>query len=122
MNKKGFAVAAALLVGAGLTPALPGVGSQAARAEDLNKVDFETSATWEGQTRITGYVRSNRGHAAQPVRIINRGLDEKGHVTSHESSAAHETIPDDTRPYLQAHVPWPPAYRETHHASYHRPR
>ncbi len=98
MNKKGFAVAAALLVGAGLTPALPGVGSQAARAEDLNKVDFETSATWEGQTRITGYVRSDRGHAAQPVRVIIRGLDAKGHVIS-------------SRAYFEAQVPSSPAYR-----------
>ena len=33
MNKMGFAVAAALLVGAGLTPALPGVGSQAGEGQ-----------------------------------------------------------------------------------------
>ena len=111
MNKKGFAVAAALLVGAGLTPALPGVGSQAARAEDLNKVDFETSATWEGKTRITGYVRSNRGHAAQPVRVVIRGLDAKGHVISQVSSAVDDTIRADSRGYFEAQVPSSPAYR-----------
>ena len=111
MNKKGFAVAAALLVGAGLTLALPGVGSQAARAEDLNKVDFETSATWEGQTRITGYVRGNRGQAAQPVRVIIRGLDAKGHVISQVSSAVDDTIPADSRAYFEAQVPSSPAYR-----------
>jgi len=110
MNRKGIVVAAALLFGAGLTPALPGVGSQA-RAEDLNKVDFETSATWEGQTRITGYVRSNRGHAAQPVRVVIRGLDAKGHVISQVSSAVDDTIPADSRAYFEARVPSSPAYR-----------
>ena len=68
MNKKGFAVAAALLVGAGLTPALPGVGSQAARAEDLNKVDFETSAT--GKARL--------GSPGTSVAIEDRPLNPCG--------------------------------------------
>jgi hypothetical protein len=113
MNKKGLAVAVALLVGVGLMPSLPGVGSQAG-AEDMNKrysVDFGTSATWKDRTRITGYLHNNSGHAVHHMRLVIQGLDAKGHVISELYSAVDDTIPTDGRAYFEAQVPSSPSYR-----------
>jgi hypothetical protein len=113
MNKKGLAVAVALLVGVGLMPSLRGVGSQA-RAEDMNKrysVEFGTSATWKDRTRITGYLHNNSGHAVHHMRLVIQGLDAKGHVISELYSAVDDTIPTDGRAYFEAQVPSSPSYR-----------
>ena len=114
MNTKGFVVAAALLFGAGLTPALPGVGIQTARAEDLKEVlpvDFGTSVGWNGQTRITGYIHNNSGDAAGHLRLVISGLDAKRHVISRVYRTLDGGIPTDDRAYFDVQVPTSPSYR-----------
>jgi len=107
-------VAAALLFGAGLTPALPGVGTQTARAEDLKErfpVDFGTSAGWNGLTRITGYLHNNSGDAADHLRLVISGLDAKRHVISRAYRTVDGAIPTDDRAYFDVQVPTSPSYR-----------
>jgi hypothetical protein len=82
MKRKGLVVAVALLFGAGLTAALSGVGVETAMAEDLKhllRVDFGTTADWNGQTRITGCIHNDSGRAADHLRLIISRLDAKRH-------------------------------------------
>ena len=114
MNSKGLVVATALLFGVGLTPALPGVGLQTVRAEDLKEmfpVDFGTSAGWNGQTRVTGYIKNGSGVAADHLRLVISGLDAKGHVISRVHRTLDGAIPADDRTYFDAQVSTSPSYR-----------
>ena|SRR3989442_6925464 len=114
MNKKGLVVAAALVFGAGLTPALPGVGVQAASAVDLKEmfpVEFGTSAGKNGQTRMTGYIHNDSGDAADHLRLVISGLDAKGHVISQVYRTVDDSVPTDDRAYFDVQVPTSPSYR-----------
>jgi hypothetical protein len=75
-------VVAALLVGTGLTTALPGVGVQAATAEKLKMfpVDWRTNTGRDGQTRVSGYIHNNSGDVADRLRLEISGLNAKDHV------------------------------------------
>jgi hypothetical protein len=114
MKRKGLVVAVALLFGAGLTAALSGVGVETAMAEDLKhllRVDFGTTADWNGQTRITGCIHNDSGRAADHLRLIISRLDAKRHEISRVYSTVDHLLYSDDRAYFDVKVPTSPSYR-----------
>jgi hypothetical protein len=79
MNRRRLARWSAVLSGAALTSAIPGV----ARTDDVSMfpVDFTIRTACYGKftrTRITGEIHNNSGHAADHLRLVVDGLDGEG--------------------------------------------
>src|SRR5258705_2697624 len=87
MNRKGsFAtgVALALMLGMGLTAAVPAVGLRTASAQDQTqatvdgqafRVNWTVSPGGQGEARISGYVYNDNGDPAEQVQVQRTELD-----------------------------------------------
>jgi hypothetical protein len=124
VNKRKPALWAALLSAAALTSVISGCAGRGpsgsplagAKTEDVSglfPVDFGTRIAWYGKfhnTRITGQIHNNSGHAADHLRLVIDELDWKGHVITrvYRSVAA---IPAGGRTAFEAEVRAAPSYR-----------
>ena len=106
-------VVLAVMLGMGLTAAVPGVGVEAARAQDqartpanqLFRVDFTAEPDGHGTTRITGYVYNADGGAANQVRVRITELDASGVSLASYVEPVLDTIPALGRAYFDITVP-----------------
>ena len=116
MNRKGSLVTGvvlAVMLAMGLTVAVPGVGVEAARAQDqartpanqLFRVDFTAEPDGHGTTRITGYVYNADGGAADQVRLRITELDASGVSLASYVEPVLDTIPALGRAYFDITVP-----------------
>jgi len=117
MNRKGLlvtGVALAVMLGMGLTTAVPGVGVETAGAQDqaqatlanqFFRVDFRAEPDGHGATRITGYVYNADGRAADQVRLRITELDESGVTLASYVEPMLETVPALGRAYFDVQVP-----------------
>jgi hypothetical protein len=121
MNRKGSVIrgaALAAMLGAGLTVAVPGVGLRTASAdtqanqqleENLGsqffRVDFNANPDGRGHTRITGYVYSDKGRAADQVQLHITALDTAGKPVGSYFERMLETVPAEGRAYFDVKVP-----------------
>ena len=116
MNRKGSLVTGvvlAVMLAIGLTAAVPGVGVEAARAQDqartpanqLFRVDFTAEPDGHGTTRITGYVYNADGGAADQVRVRITELDASGVSLASYVEPVLDTIPALGRAYFDITVP-----------------
>ena len=113
MNKKGRVVAA-LLLGIGLTSAMPGGGLPVATAndrKDMFPVEFATSASLDGQTRIAGYISNDSGDAVDHLELVITGLDAKGHVIALSSRTVDQRVRPGEQVPFTVQVPSSPDYR-----------
>lgn len=105
MNKRRFALGAALMAAAALTAVVPGC----ATTENLSSmfpVDFGTNGT-----RITGQIHNNSGHTAHRPRLVIDGVNSKGYVFSRVYRSLDVTIPPGGQAHFEAEVPSAPSYR-----------
>jgi hypothetical protein len=117
MNRTGSlvtGVALAVMLGTGLTAAVPGVGVQTVSAQDpaqetladqLFRVDFTAEPDGHGTTRITGYVHNADGRAADQVRLRITELDLSGVTLARYVEPMLETVPALGRAYFDVKVP-----------------
>jgi hypothetical protein len=121
MNRKGSLIrgaAFAAMLGAGLTVAVPGVGLRTASAEtqadqqleqnlasQFFRVDFNTKPDGNGHTRITGYVYSDKGRAADQVQLQITELNASGQPVGTFFERMLETVPAEGRAYFDVKVP-----------------
>ncbi len=121
MNRKGsliMATALAVMLGAGLTAPVRGMGVQTAAAEtqqdqqlqeslasEFFRVDFSAKPDGHGHTRITGYVYSNKGRAADQVQLHVTELDASGQQIASYFEQMLEDVPSEGRGYFDVKVP-----------------
>ena len=121
MNRKGSLIrgaALAAMLGAGLTVAVPGVGLRTASADtqadqqleenlasQFFRVDFNAKPDGNGKTRITGYVYSDKGRAADQVQLHITELDASGKPIGSYFERMLETVPAEGRAYFDVKVP-----------------
>ena len=121
MNRKGsFAtgVALALMLGTGLTSAVPAVGLRTARAQDQAeetvagqsfRVDWTVSPDGQDKARISGYVYNDNGDPMEQVQLRITELDASGHPGASVVKAIDETVAPFDRTYFDVQVPGPAA-------------
>ena len=117
MNRTGSlvtGVALAVMLGTGLTAAVPGAGVQTVSAQDsaqeslaaqLFRVDFTAEPDGRGTTRITGYVYNADGRAADQVKLRITELDASGVTLTSFVEPMLETVPALGRAYFDVAVP-----------------
>jgi hypothetical protein len=117
MNRKGsfvVGVALAVILGTGLTTAVPGLGVETANAQEqaqgtladqFFRVDFTAEPDGHGTTRITGYVYNAEGRAADHVRLRIIELDASGVTLATYVRSMLETVPALGRAHFDVEVP-----------------
>lgn len=113
MNRKGsFAtgVALALMLGTGLTSAVPAVGLRTASAEETVagqcfRVDWTVSPDGQDNARISGYVYNDNGDPMEQVQLRITELDASGHPGASVVKPIDETVPPFARAYFDVRVP-----------------
>ena len=107
-------VALAVMLGIGLTAAVPGVGVETASAQDqaqgtladqFFRVDFTAEPDGHGTTRITGYVYNADGRAVDQVRLRITELDASGQPLGSFVEPMLEEVPALGRAYFDVKVP-----------------
>jgi hypothetical protein len=122
MNRKGpFMVGVALLLGTGLTTALPGaVQAQDWQAtpkaagtvgDEFFRVEWTVGSGKQDDSRITGYVYNTYGEAAQNVQLRISELDGSGQVVSSVFRPVFGTVPAGDRSYFDVQVPKGSSYQ-----------
>jgi hypothetical protein len=130
MNHKGSLImgtALAVMLGAAITAPVPGMRVQTAAADTLQdqqlqenlaseffRVDWSAEPDAHGKTRITGYVYSNKGRAADQVQLHITELDASGKPIASYFEQMLEDVPSDGRGYFDVKVP-----TNANAASYH---
>jgi hypothetical protein len=117
MNRKGlFAteLALALMLGVGLTAAVPAVGLRTASAQDQAQATVDGQAfrvNWtvgpgaQGEARISGYVYNDNGDPAEQVQIRITELDASGQPVASVVKPIDDTVPAFDRAYFDVQVP-----------------
>jgi hypothetical protein len=117
MNRKGSLVTRvvlAVMLGMGLTAAVPGVGVETASAQDRAqgtptdqrfRVDFTAEPDGHGTTRITGYVYNADSGAADHVRLRITELDASGVSLASYVEPVLQTVPALGRAYFDIKIP-----------------
>jgi len=121
MNHKGSLIKGtvlAVMLGTGLSAAVPGIGVGTAGANTLQdeqlqenlgaqffRVDWSAKPDGHGKTRITGYVYSDKGRAADEVQLHISELDASGKQVGSYFERMLETVPADGRGYFDVRVP-----------------
>ena len=120
MNRKGTIMKGtvlAVMLGTGLTAAVatgPRTASaatleeqqlQTSLAAETFKVDWSAKPDGDGHTRITGYVYSSRGHAADDVQLRVAELDASGQTVATYFPTMLEEVPAEGRGYFDVKVP-----------------
>lgn len=113
---KGTVLAVALATG--LTAAAVGVAARSAYAATLEDqqleenlaseffhVDWSAQPDGHGHTRITGYVYSNKGRAADDVQLRIAALDAAGKPVATYFERMLEEVPAEGRAYFDVKVP-----------------
>ena len=129
MNRKSpLMIAAALLVGMGLTTAMPSPevsGAELATApsavqpatptlgDEFFRVEWKVSPGSQGNARMTGYVYNEYGEAAEHVQLRINELDASGRVVASVYRPVYGTVPGEDRSYFDVQVPASPSYRVT---------
>jgi len=117
MKQKGsFAteVALALVLGVGLTVAVPAVGLQTASAQEQAqatvdgqsfRVNWTVGPGQPGEARISGYVYNDNGDPAEQVQIRITEIDASGQPVASVVKPIDETVPAFDRAYFDVQVP-----------------
>ena len=118
MNRKGSlatGVALALMLGTGLTVAMPAVGLRTASAQNFAApgtvadqffhVDWTVSPGGQGKARIRGYVYNDYGDAADQVQLRITELDASGHPVASFVEPVGDSVPALDRTYFDVQVP-----------------
>jgi hypothetical protein len=108
----------AVMFGTALTAAVAGVGARTASAASLQdqqlqqnladeffRVDAIAQSDGDGHTRITGYVYSNKGRAADQVQLRIAELDASGQPIATYFQTMLEEVPAEGRAYFDVKVP-----------------
>ena len=108
----------AVMLGTGLTAAVPGMGVRTAGADSLQdvqlqeslgaeffRVDWSAKPDGDGKTRITGYVYSDKGRAADDVQLHISELDASGKQVGSYFERMLESVPAEGRGYFDVKVP-----------------
>jgi hypothetical protein len=117
MDRKGSLVKGTLLA-VMFTAAVTGVGARMATAASLQdqqlelnlasesfRVDSNAQPDGNGSTRITGYVYSNKGRAADQVQLRIAELDASGQPVATYFKTMLEEVPSEGRAYFDVKVP-----------------
>jgi len=134
MNRKGSLITGtvlAVMLGTGLSAAVPGMQVRPAAAESLQnqqlqdkigaeffQVDWSAKPDGHGQTRITGYVSSKKRMEAADVQLRISELDASGKQLASYFERMLETVPMDGRAYFDVKVPVNPQAASYHVAVY----
>jgi len=117
MNRKGSlitGVALAVMLGTGLTAAVPGAGLQTASAQDQAQgtladqfflVDFTAKPDGHGKARITGYVYNKDQRSVDQVQLRITELDASGQPLGSFVEPMLEEVPALGRAYFDVKVP-----------------
>src|SRR2546421_5486411 len=121
MNHKGSLITGtvlAVMLGTGLTAAVPGMGVRTAGADSLQdvqlqeslgaeffRVDWSAKPDGHGKTRITGYVYSDKGRAADEVQLHISELDASGKQVGSYFERMLESVPAEGRGHFDVKVP-----------------
>src|SRR5438477_10839834 len=113
MNHKGSLIKGtvlAVMLGTGLSAAVPGIGVGTAGANSLQdeqlqenlgaqffRVDWSAKPDGHGKTRITGYFYSDKGRAADEVQLHISELDASGKPVGSYFERMLETVLADGR-------------------------
>src|SRR5438132_5011789 len=104
--------------GTGLTSAVPGMRVRTVGADSLQdaqlqeslgaeffRVDWSAKPNGGGKTRITGYVYSDKGRAADDVQLHISELDASGKQVGSYFERMLESVPAEGRGYFDVNVP-----------------
>jgi len=120
-RKAGLMVAVALLLGTGLSPALPGLAGVAGAADEAQgAATFAGSSTesdeffhveWavrpgrSGRSRIAGYVYNAYGRTARSVQLRISDVDAAGQTVASVIGPVLETVPGQSQVHFDVQAP-----------------
>jgi hypothetical protein len=120
VGRRTLTLATVLLLGTGLSMALPVLGGQAARAasqapalaDRLFRVEWSAGAADQGQSRIVGYVYNDYREDAVNVQLRISELDPSGRAVASIEQPVGDTVHAGGRVFFEARVPGTgPSYR-----------
>ena len=120
IERRTLKLATAVLLGIGLTMALPALGRQTAGAaseapalaDRLFRVEWSAGAAGEGQSRVVGYVYNDYREDAVNVQLRINALDPSGQAVASIDQPVGDTVPAGGRVFFDARVPGlGPSYR-----------
>jgi hypothetical protein len=114
MNRKGSLIKGtvlAVMLGTGITATVANAASledqqlQTNLAAESFRLDWNAQPNGDGQTRITGYVYSDKGHAADDVQLRIAEVDASGQTVATYFPTMMEEVPSKGRAYFDVKVP-----------------